>query len=49
VIRESHRTAYTAALFVLAAAASAEGQTYHREDIVRGVCRKDGCDDFTID
>jgi hypothetical protein len=39
--------------FVLALAgvlpsARAPAQGYFREDIVRGVCRKDGCDEFSI-
>jgi hypothetical protein len=48
VITAACRAAYSAALFIIGAT-SAEGQSYYREDMVRGVCRKDGCDDFTIE
>lgn len=40
-----HRLAALAALLV---AAPALAQGYQREDIVRGLCRKDGCDEFSI-
>jgi hypothetical protein len=35
-------------LALLLAAYPAFGQDYQRQDIVRGLCRKDGCDEFMI-
>src|SRR3954453_8564820 len=36
-----------ASAFILSAA-SALAQDYNRQDLVRGLCQKDGCDEFTI-
>jgi hypothetical protein len=36
------------ALAGVSPSARAHAQGYFREDIVRGVCRKDGCDEFSI-
>src|SRR3982751_6098566 len=36
-----------ASAFILSAA-SALAQDYDRQDLVRGLCQKDGCDEFTI-
>src|SRR3954447_9635966 len=36
------------ALAVTLFATSALAQDYNRQDIVRGLCQKDGCDEFTI-
>ena len=37
-----------AALGLAVSAASALAQDYNRQDLVRGLCQKDGCDEFTI-
>ncbi len=39
-----HLLAFVLALF----ATSALGQDNNRQDLVRGLCQKDGCDEFTI-
>jgi hypothetical protein len=39
-----HILALALALF----ASSALAQDYNRQDLVRGLCQKDGCDEFTI-
>jgi hypothetical protein len=36
------------ALALLLAAGPAVAQTYNRRDLVRGLCRKDGCDEFSV-
>src|SRR3954468_6706951 len=36
------------ALAVTLFATSALAQDYNRQDLVRGLCQKDGCDEFTI-
>src|SRR5437870_1370442 len=36
------------ALFLALAASPAVAQDYNRQDIVRGLCQQDGCDEFTI-
>ena len=36
------------ALCLALSATSALAQDYNRQDIVRGLCQKDGCDEFTI-
>ena len=48
VTRAGQRALYTAALVALTPTV-AHAQSYYRDDIVRGVCRRDGCDDFTIE
>src|SRR5215217_9592757 len=40
------RTVATLALALLATSALA--QDYNRQDLVRGLCQKDGCDEFTV-
>ncbi len=40
------RVVAAAALIMVAATASA--QEYSRPDIVRGLCQKDGCDEFSV-
>jgi hypothetical protein len=37
-----------AALLLIFAISPAVAQTYNRADLVRGLCRKDGCDEFGI-
>src|SRR4051794_35499307 len=47
----NHRTYMTRTLIALAlalAATSALAQDYNRQDLVRGLCQKDGCDEFAI-
>src|SRR4051794_30370459 len=47
----NHRTHMTRTLIALAlalSATSALAQDYDRQDLVRGLCQKDGCDEFTI-
>src|SRR4051812_20040616 len=41
-------TPYLLALAVTLFATSALAQDYNRQDLVRGLCQKDGCDEFTI-
>src|SRR5215212_8281858 len=36
------------ALVLVLSATSALAQDYNRQDLVRGLCQKDGCDEFTI-
>ena len=36
------------ALTIALSSTSASAQDYNRQDIVRGLCQKDGCDEFTI-
>src|SRR3954452_18209901 len=36
------------ALFLALAGSPAVAQDYNRQDIVRGLCQQDGCDEFTI-
>ena len=36
------------ALFLALATGPALAQDYNRQDVVRGLCQKDGCDEFTI-
>src|SRR5215217_6284774 len=37
-----------AALALALSATSSFAQDYNRQDLVRGLCQKDGCDEFTI-
>ena len=41
-------TRTSVALVFTLSATSALAQDYHRQDLVRGLCQKDGCDEFTI-
>src|SRR3712207_9470962 len=36
------------ALALALSATSALAQDYNRQDLVRGLCQKDGCDEFTV-
>ena len=36
------------ALVLALSASAALAQDYNRQDVVRGLCQKDGCDEFTI-
>ena len=36
------------ALSLALSASPALAQNYNRQDLVRGLCQKDGCDEFTI-
>src|SRR5215204_5029945 len=43
-----HMTRTFTALALALSATSALAQGYNRQDLVRGMCQKDGCDEFTI-
>jgi len=41
-------TPHLVTLVLALSATSALAQDYDRQDLVRGLCQKDGCDEFTI-
>ena len=43
-----HMTRTLIALALALSSALASAQDYNRQDVVRGLCQKDGCDEFTI-
>ena len=48
VPRRNHMTRTLVALALALSATSALAQDYNRQDLVRGLCQKNGCDEFTI-